>query len=603
MIRRALTQSVVALVIAALASLVVAAAGGPALAAGAGVPAVNRSGVPAVTWSGVPVVNRSGVPAVNRSGVPAVNRSGVPPRVACPLFVPADVRVNDRFGTAIGIDGDDLAVGSWLADEQGLRDAGSVTVFTIGPDGAASEVQRLVAEPPEPRANFGFSVDLDGDVLAVGAVAASTERGGDTVTEAGAVHVFERAGADQPWVWSARLVAADAESDDRFGYSLEVDAASGTIIVGAHTDDVELPDADTAGDAAPLVDAGSAYLFERTETGSWTQTKKLVDPTARPGDRAGHDVAISGRWMIVGHHLDDQVGNRTVNNAGGALLYERTDDGIVGPLELTGSAPMARDRAGIAVDVDDDLLAMTGWSQNPGDRSVLWVFRHGDAGWREEVRIELAEPIVGEADRDSNGDSNGVEGSVDSDSNGGRTPTARTAPATQFGRHLAVANGIVIVGASADGVGAPGGGAVHIFGAPAGEWGRLGRIAPDDVGENAQAGISVGLSERWAAMGAERAELGLRNSGGACVLPLAGLLDDAAIEVDPSVTVVLDAGDRAPAPAEPLGAGPLQRLGGDRSNNTVAVGVIAAGVAAAVMALAAVVLVIRSRGRGDPRLP
>lgn len=493
----------------------------------------------------------------------------------CPLFVPAAVGANDRFGSSIGLDGNSLAAGSWLADEFDLRDAGSVTTFELPEDAfvegaladavTATETQRLVSSNPQPAAHFGFSVDLDGDVLVIGAAAETVETVDGPVAEAGAVYVFERPSVAEPWLEVARLVADDPAAEDSFGYSVEVDGIGGSIVIGAQNDDVEIDDAN-------ITDAGSAYLFSRDVDGVWSQETKLVDPAAKSGDRAGHDVALSGPWVVVGHHLDDQVGNRTVNNAGGALLYERTETGFSGPLELTGSAPAPRDRAGIGVDVDGQLLVMTSWSQQPGDRSAIWIFRHDGSEWGEEVRIEVDDSLSGDS----------------ANSGGG----------TQFGRHVELADGVIAVGAAGDGISAPGGGAVHYFGQQAGEWVRLARTAPHDIGPDAQAGISLGLSSSWAAIGAERAQLGVRNSGGVCVMPVAALIASSSAAEDPAVEVVVDAGEIPPALAEPLAAGPLQRFN-PSDNNTTRLLMIGAALAAAT--IAGSVLLLRVRGRGTPQ--
>lgn len=503
------------------------------------------------------------VPGPVRPGEAAVGRVGS--GLSCPLFAPAGVAINDRFGTSVGVDGDDIAIGSWLADEGELRDAGSVTVFEVAPDGTVIERQRLMARDPEPVANFGYSVDLDGDILAVGALSETGMVDGAPVPETGAVHVFERASSNQPWMPTARLVADDGATGDGFGYSLEVDAEAGVIVVGAHTDDVEVGD-------GLVTNAGSAYLFERASSGGWTQTAKLVDPAARPGDRAAHDVAISDRWVVVGHHLDDQVGERTVSNAGGALLYERTSDGIVGPLEVTGSMARPRDRAGIAVDVDGDLLVMSSWSQQPGDRSALWIFGYGRDGWREHARIDVTDP---------------------------------SPDGTEFGRHLVVDDGVIVVGAAGDGVGVPGGGAMHVFGAPDGTWRRVAHLAPDGVTEGAQAGISVGLGDRWAVMGAERSAVGARNGGGACVVSRSALVGDVsgprglADGTDAeAITVVVDAGERDPAPAAPLANGQTGQLTRGRVVTTLVL--VAAGLAA-VVGLVTLGLARVRAGAGPPR--
>ncbi|MGI9597849.1 MAG: hypothetical protein ACR2QK_16920 [Acidimicrobiales bacterium] len=410
----------------------------------------------------------------------------------CPVFAPSDVAANDRFGSSIGVDGDVAAIGAWLADPQGVADAGAVYVYEYGPNRGWNETAKLTAPVPETGAGFGFSVDVDGDILAVGAHGEAATIDGGPVTGAGAVHVFERQG-DGSWIGTGRLALDRPGVDDMFGHSLEVDAATATIVAGAPGSDVTRPGAEDG----PLVeDGGSAQVFVRDGTGTWVRQAELVDPDAQVNDRAGNDVAISGDRVVVGQHLDDRAGGRNVSNAGGALVYRRTGSTWSEPVELSGSAARARDRAGISVGIDGDVAAMAGWSQNAGERAVAWVFEHDGDRWVEQQRIEPGD-----------------------DGAGG--PTS----GTHFGRHIELSDGVLAIGASLDDRFAPDGGAVHYYTGSDGFWLERAKIGADGSGPEALAGIALAVSDRWIAVGAERAALGAPNSGAACLARRTDVLD------------------------------------------------------------------------------
>jgi hypothetical protein len=475
----------------------------------------------------------------------------------CPLFAPADRSVNERFGSSIGLDGEHLAVGAWLADVDELVDAGAVYAYRLDPaSGDWSEAQRLTASAPEPEAGFGFAVDLDRGLLAVSAQNATAA----DVPAAGAVHLFEL-GPGGRWTETAVLTAPTPAEGDLFGYNLEVDAETETVIVGAPgSDPVVAP-----GPAQPVVDGGSAHVFVRSGSGRWEHQAELVDPNGQNNDRAGNDVAIAGDWAVVGHHLDDPFQGGSLSNAGGALVFRRTGTDWSRPTELLGSEPRRRDRAGIAVDIDIEpdltepraLVAMSGWAEEPGDRAVAWVFRYDGERWVEQARIE---------------------------------PERSASPGSHFGRHLELTGGLLAIGASLDagtgldgvgesdaeadgeGAGEPdvGTGAVHYYSEENGFWVERAKITPAGAQSGGLAGISVAVSDRWVAAGAERAALGVVNSGGACIVARDELLDGShAVDRRLRASIALD---------QPV-SGAL-RPDGEESPPLVLIGALAAGAVA-----------------------
>ncbi len=415
----------------------------------------------------------------------------------CTLFAPEAVAANDRFGTSIGIDGDVMVVGAWLADVEDQRDAGAAYIYSLASDGSRwAESQRLQASAPEAEAGFGFAVDLDRDIAAVSAQNATA----DSIPDAGAVYVFEP-GPDGDWVETARLTAPTPAPGDLFGHNLEVDGPTATIVVG-------VPGADPPDVGGQLVeDGGAAHVFVRDGAGTWVHQAELVDPAAKPNDRAGNDVAIADGWAVVGHHLDDPFVDRSISNAGGALVYRRSGATWSGPTELVGSDPRRRDRAGVGVDIDSrpdgPVLVMTGWAQETEDRAVAWVFRYDGERWVEQTRIE---------------------------------PQHSTSPGSHFGRHVELSGDLLIIGASLDSGPLPGPsragdpnatdrGAVHIYGESDGFWLERAKLAPANAVPGAQAGLSLALSQDWVAIGAERAELGAANTGGVCLARRSVVID------------------------------------------------------------------------------
>jgi hypothetical protein len=105
---------------------------------------------------------------------------------------------------AVAADGDAVVIGSWL-DDSVVAGAGSANVYRRTSMGWQQEAQ-LTASDASAHANFGVSVAIRGDVIAVGAFAAG---------ESGQAYLFTRIGGS--WVESA-LVAppGPAQGAQRF---------------------------------------------------------------------------------------------------------------------------------------------------------------------------------------------------------------------------------------------------------------------------------------------------------------------------------------------------------------------------------------------------
>ena len=105
---------------------------------------------------------------------------------------------------------------------------------------------------------FGYSVALSGDTLAVGAIgeenSTSDLPGNNNAPNAGAAYVFIR--TNGVWTQQAYLKASNIDTDDLFGYSV---ALSDTIAVGAIGEENSTSDL-PGNNNAP--NAGAVYVFQ-----------------------------------------------------------------------------------------------------------------------------------------------------------------------------------------------------------------------------------------------------------------------------------------------------------------------------------------------------
>jgi cysteine-rich repeat protein len=225
-------------------------------------------------------------------------------------------RMNDRTD-ALALSGDTLAFGGSMVDDGEqesvfiLRRAGSEWSFEarVTPalaDGEADETH-----------SFAHAIDLDGDVLVVGA-----DGDADQGSYAGAAYVYRRTGSS--WSPEAKLHAQladgtlDGEASDGFGMSVAVSGS--TIVVGA------------LGDADAGSFTGAAYVYVGSQ-GAWAPQAKLLgagSSDAEEGAQCGSSVDVQGDTIVVGCHYAREVDatidpNDLGNYAGAAYVFRRAN--------------------------------------------------------------------------------------------------------------------------------------------------------------------------------------------------------------------------------------------------------------------------------------
>ena len=187
-----------------------------------------------------------------------------------------DAQPDDRFGHSVALDRGTLVVGARLADEGG-RDNGAVYVFERGASGWRATA-KIISPHVSEGAEFGFAVDIDGDLMAVGAW--SDDRVGK---DDGSAHIFRRGATG--WELEAELYAENEAEAGCFGIS--VDLQGERCAVGAPWESQEAPR------------GGAAYVF-RYDIDHWVQEARVTAPTPRAGATFGIHVRLGGAELLVG---------------------------------------------------------------------------------------------------------------------------------------------------------------------------------------------------------------------------------------------------------------------------------------------------------------
>ncbi len=212
----------------------------------------------------------------------------------------ADGSATDSFGLSAAVDGDTAVIGAVWDDDHGFN-SGSAYVF-VRSGGAWVQQAKLLAPDGAANDNFGRSAGISGDTIVIGA-----QNDDDHGTDSGSANIFVRTG--NTWTWQAKLTASDGAPLDRLGW--QIDISGDTVVASSHRDNDHGPD------------SGSAYVFVRAPDGTWFQEAKLTASDAAPADEFGHAVAISGDTILVGAYKNDDAGS----SSGAAYVFVRSEGG------------------------------------------------------------------------------------------------------------------------------------------------------------------------------------------------------------------------------------------------------------------------------------
>ncbi|MGE3172043.1 MAG: cadherin-like beta sandwich domain-containing protein [Planctomycetota bacterium] len=310
----------------------------------------------------------------------------------------AQAGAGDALGRApaIALDGDVLVVGAPLEDsavpgttgtggDDGLADSGAAVVF-VRRDGVWSQQALLKAANPGDGDQFGSSVAIAGEVIAVGAPWEDSAGSGvdsgldgdDSLTSSGAVYLFRRSG--EQWFQEAYVKALVPGLGDGFGERVALDGD--TLAVGVPLEDSAGVGPDSGMEADDSVpNSGAVYVFERLG-GGWTQTAYLKAPNTGLNDWFGKALALRGDTLAVGapnegsaaSGVDGDPFDDSLGLSGAVFVFARSAGAWQQRAYLKALVPGAGDRFGSTLALGDELLAVGA----PGEASAA-VGTLGDA--------------------------------------------------------------------------------------------------------------------------------------------------------------------------------------------------------------------------------
>lgn len=209
---------------------------------------------------------------------------------------------------------------------------------------------------------FGGAVAADGDYVAIGAVGEDSSSAGvndDTVSNAGAVYVYRRAGTS--WMPTQMLKGSAITAERFFGSSIDIDGD--LMVVGARYDD------------GRARNAGAAYVFRlNTGTGQWIEEQRLTASDPHIDDNFGAAVSVSANRIVVSAPYHD-AGQASTSDYGLVYVYTKAGATWTEEARVRATSVQTRDAFGAALALDGDtLVASTGRGTMVKRRSgTTWV--------------------------------------------------------------------------------------------------------------------------------------------------------------------------------------------------------------------------------------
>ena len=261
----------------------------------------------------------------------------------------------DYLGWSVDIEGDVIAAGATWADEPTFT-SGGVYIFRNN-DGWEEEA--IIAPEDLPvEANFGHSVDLSTTHLIVGAPFID-----GAVNAQGAAYIFSEDGG--AWTLETKLMPF-VDGVNFAGASVAIDG--NLALVGAPRDNTD------------GVSSGSVFVYQRDTKNNWLLLQRIVPDEPEAYSYFGNEVAIEGTTILVGAEYANNGGA----NVGAVYLFEYDNGTIQQTQMLSPNEGWSWSHFGSSIDIDGDTVAIGAYG-SPQSTGCAYVYARNSDGLYEQT--------------------------------------------------------------------------------------------------------------------------------------------------------------------------------------------------------------------------
>jgi len=282
----------------------------------------------------------------------------------------SDSAPGDQYGWSVALQGDTVLIGARFDDDKGFN-SGSAYVYTRNA-GVWTEQQKLTANDGAVNDQYGITISLAGDTVAIGAPFDD-----DNGFDSGSAYVYSlNAGV---WILQQKLTTSDGAPGDQYGWSVALEGDS--ALIGARFDDDK------------GFNSGSAYLYN-LDAGAWVMKQKLIAADGAVNDQFGWSVALDDDTAVIGARFDDDTGI----NSGSAYVYTRSDGEWGLQQNLTASDGAPGNQYSWAVALDGDTVIIGAPFDNDQDRlsGSCYVYTRNADVWSEKQKLTASIEVLGE---------------------------------------------------------------------------------------------------------------------------------------------------------------------------------------------------------------
>lgn len=354
----------------------------------------------------------------------------------------SNVHANAVFGSVVDIDGDTAVVGSYAdySNSTTIVNGTTASTNTSAPYTGAAFVYLRTASNWAQQAyikagnagasdNFGKSVSISGDTIAIGATAESSDQTtitngtgsatNDLKSSSGAVYVYKRTGTS--WTQEAYIKASNADFIDKFGTVVSIyrdTLAVGTFFESSNQTTITT----TASSNNSNSLSGAVYIFKRTGT-SWALEAYIKPSNNRTNLYFGYSIDIYDETLVVGA-IGDASNQTSITNgttassdtsaviSGAVFVYTRSGTTWTQEAYIKASNNRAGNAFGVSVAIDFNTLAVGSQLEDSNsttiingttassdtstaDSGAVYVYKRSGTIWAQEAYIKPSNNFLG----------------------------------------------------------------------------------------------------------------------------------------------------------------------------------------------------------------
>jgi hypothetical protein len=290
------------------------------------------------------------------------------PALATRTTQDADAITEQFFGASVSLSGNYAAVSAPGYGRGALTNMGVVYIFHKTSAGWLQQA-RITAKDSSAGGNFGGSISLAGDYLAVGSPGKTV---GSNLSQ-GKVYLYKR--NNTTWDEEAQITRSSGAAQDKLGYSVAYcsNATGGAILyIGAPS---------TSG-----LGSGAAYAYKKnTSSGVWATIQTLAPADLVNGDGFGYSISADSNHVGIGA-VYKKKSNLSVGaayiylNSRGTLSLQQKLDGVTEESNFGFSLSLQSDR--LAVSAPSNI-------RYENNSAYVSIYNRSGSSWTlfDEIRI------------------------------------------------------------------------------------------------------------------------------------------------------------------------------------------------------------------------